>query len=99
MAKNLHHDDGARRLPPQWRFTRKRDGTAQARLVVCGDRQILGKDCLKNKNYCTVLSSRDNCILLSITTAQNWYMFQTDGVQAFLHGALDDVEIYIQPRD
>ena len=88
---------GARCLPTQWLFNRKRDGTAKARLVVCGHRQVLGKDYFENKNYCSVLSSRDNRILLSLAAAQNWYMYQTDVVQAFLHGALNDVDIYIQP--
>jgi hypothetical protein len=88
---------GARCLPTQWLFTRKRDGSAKARLVVCGHRQVLGKDYFEHKNYCSVLSSRDNRILLSLAAAQNWQLFQTDIVQAFLHGELDDVDIYIQP--
>ena len=41
---------GARCLPTQWLFNRKRDGTAKARLVVCGHRQVLGKDYFENKN-------------------------------------------------
>ena len=88
---------GARCLPTQWIFTRKRDGEPKARLVVCGHHQVLGKDYFENKNYCAVLSSRDNSILLFLAAAQNWHMFQTDIVQAFLHGTLEDVDIYIQP--
>jgi hypothetical protein len=52
---------------------------------------------LNIKIYCSVLSSCDNRILLSLAAAQNWHMFQTDIVQAFLHGELDNVDIYIQP--
>ena len=89
--------DGQRCLPTQWIFTRKREGTPKARLVVCGHRQVLGKDYFENKNYCSVLSSRDNRILLSLAASQQWHMHQTDVVQAFLHGVLDDVDIYIRP--
>jgi hypothetical protein len=77
---------GARVLPTQWVYTRKRDGTARKRLVICGHRQILGKDYFENRNYCSVFTSRDNRILLSLAAAQNWHLFQTDVVQAFLHG-------------
>ena len=48
----------SRCLPTQWVFTRKRDGSAKARLVVCGHRQVLGKDYFEHKNSCSVLSSR-----------------------------------------
>ena len=88
---------GAYCLPTQWLFNSKRDGMAKARLVVCGHRQVLGKDYFENKNYRSVLSSSDNSIHLSLAAAQNWYMYQPDVVQVFLHGALNDVDIYIQP--
>ena len=51
----------------------------------------------ENKNYCSVLSSRDNRIHLSLAASQQWHMHQSDVVQAFLHGVLDDVDIYIRP--
>ena len=88
---------GARTLPGQWLFSRKRDGSAKARFVIGGHRQILGKDYFVFKNYCSVLTSRDNRILLALAASQNWRIYQTDIVQAFLHGVLDDVDIYIQP--
>ena len=65
--------------------------------MIGGHRQILGKDYFVNKNYCSVLSSRDNRILLALAAAEKWQVYQTDIVQAFLHGVLDDVDIYIQP--
>ncbi len=57
----------------------QRDGTAKAKFVVCGHRLVLfWKDYFENKNYCSALSSR----FLSLATAPNWPMFQTDIVQA-----------------
>ena len=88
---------GERTLPGLWVFTRKRDGTAKARFCVGGHRQLLGRDYFPNKNYCAVLSSRDNRILLALAAAEGYTVYQTDVVQAFLHGKLDDVNIYINP--
>jgi hypothetical protein len=100
-----HHDcfaavplpSGARPLPGLWVFTRKRDGSPKARFCVGGHRQIMGRDYFPNKNYCAVLSSRDNRILLALAAAEGYTVYQTDVVQAFLHGKLDDVDIYIHP--
>ena len=89
--------EGAKCLPTQWIFTRKRDGSPKARFVIGGHRQVMGKDYFENKNYCSVLSSMDNRLLLALAASQNWHLFQTDVVQAFLHGHLDDVDIYIEP--
>ena len=61
-----------RTLPGRWVFTRKRDNTAKARFVVGGHRQLLGRDYFPNKNYCAVLSSRDNRILLALAAAEGW---------------------------
>ena len=47
------------------------------------------------KNYCAVLSSSDNHILLALAAAEGWTVYQTDIVQAFLHVKLDYVDIYI----
>jgi hypothetical protein len=88
---------GARPLPGLWVFTRKRDGSPKARFCVGGHRQIMGRDYFPNKNYCAVLSSRDNRILLALAAAEGYTVYQTDVVQAFLHGKLDDVDIYIHP--
>jgi hypothetical protein len=88
---------GARPLPGLWVFTRKRDGSPKARFCVGGHRQIMGRDYFPNKNYCAVLSSRDNRILLALAAAEGYTVYQTDVVQAFLHGKLDDVDIYINP--
>ncbi len=60
----------ARVLPGLWVFTRKRDNTAKARFCVGGHRQLLGRDYFPNKNYCAVLSSRDNRILLALAAAE-----------------------------
>ena len=69
---------GARCLPTQRLFTCTRDGTAKAGLVpplvVCGHRQVLGKDYFENKNYCSVLSISINRILLSLIATLNWYI-------------------------
>jgi len=88
---------GARTLPGIWVFTRKRDGSAKARFCVGGHRQIMGRDYFLNKKYCAVLSSRDNRILLALAASESLSVYQTDVVQAFLHGKLDDVDIYIHP--
>ncbi len=101
----LHHNcftavplpSGVRPLPGLWVFTRKRDGSPKARFCVGGHRQIMGRDYFPNKNYCAVLSSRDNRILLALAAAEGYTVYQTDVVQAFLHGKLDDVDIYINP--
>ena len=49
------------------------------------------------KNYCAVLASRDNRVLLGLAAGQGWQISQTDIEQAFLHGQLNDVDIYIHP--
>lgn len=84
-------------LPGFWIFSRKRDGTAKARFVIGGHRQRLGKDYFQYKNYASVLSSRDNRVLLALAAAEGWHVFATDIVQAFLYGVLDDVDLYIDP--
>jgi hypothetical protein len=87
----------AKVLPGIWVFTRKRDHSAKARFCVGGHRQILGRDYFAHKNYCAVLSSRDNRILLALGANEGWTVHQTDVVQAFLHGILDDADLYVQP--
>ena len=91
--------EGVRTLPGSWLFSRKRDGTAKARYVMGGHRQRLGQDYFEHKNYCAVLASRDNRLLLALAAAQGWQVHQTDIQQAFLHGILDDVDIYTMPPD
>jgi len=86
-----------RTLPGQWLFSRKRTGLAKARFVIGGHRQRLGTDYFEFKNYCAVLASRDNRILLALAAAHGWHVYQTDVEQAFLHGVLDDVDLYIRP--
>jgi hypothetical protein len=88
---------GARTLPGLWVFTRKRDNSAKARFCVGGHRHLIGRDYFPNKTYCAVLSSRDNRILLALAAVEGWSIYQTAIVQAFLHGQLDDVDIYINP--
>jgi hypothetical protein len=87
-------------LPGIWVFSRKRDNTgytAKARFCIGGHLQTLGLDYFQNKTYCAVLSSRDNRMLLSLAASEGWQVYQTDIVQAFLYGKLDDAEIYIKP--
>ena len=86
-----------RTLPGTWLFSRKRNGAAKARFVIGGHRQRLGIDYFEFKNYCAVLASRDNRILLGLAAAQGWSVAQTDVEQAFLHGVLNDVDLYIHP--
>ena len=86
-----------RTLPGQWIFTRKRTGQPKARFVIGGHRQRLGTDYFEFKNYCAVLASRDNRILLALAAAHGWCIYQTDVEQAFLHGVLDDVDLYVRP--
>ena len=52
-----------------------------------------------NKNHCAVFPSQDNRILLALAAAERFHVYQTDIVQAFLHGILDDVDIYIKPPE
>jgi hypothetical protein len=88
----------SRKLPGIWVFTRKRDGSAKARFCVGGHKQIMGLDYFANRNYCAVLSSRDLRLLLAIAAVENYEIYQTDIVQAFLYGELEkDVDIYIEP--
>ncbi len=35
--------------------------------------------------------------MLALAAAEGYIVYQTDVVQAFLHGKLDDVDIYINP--
>jgi hypothetical protein len=84
-------------LPGNWIFTRKRDGSAKARFVIGGHRQRLGLDYFEFQNYCAVLASRDNRVLLALAAGQGWSVAQTDIEQAFLHGVLNDVDLYINP--
>ncbi len=86
-----------RTLPGSWIFTRKRDGTAKARFVIGGHRQRLGIDYFEFQNYCAVLASRDNRVLLALAAGAGWTVSQTDIEQAFLHGKLNDVDLYINP--
>ena len=79
---------GARTLPGIWVFTRKRDNTPKARFCVGGHRQVLGQDYFPFKNYCAVLSSRDNRILLALAAAEGYTVYQTDVFEAFLHRKL-----------
>ncbi len=46
-----------------------------------------------------MLASRDNRLLLALAAAQGWQVHQTDIQQAFLHGILDDIDIYTMPPD
>jgi len=86
-----------RTLPGQWIFSRKRTGQPKARFVIGGHRQRLGTDYFEFKNYCAVLASRDNRILLALAAAHGWSIYQTDIEQAFLHGVLDDVDLFVRP--
>jgi hypothetical protein len=61
---------GAHTLSGIWVFTSKLDNYAKARFCIGGHRQILGQDYFQNKNYCAVLSSRDNRILLALAAAK-----------------------------
>ena len=86
-----------RTLPGHWLFSRKRTGQAKARFVIGGHRQRIGTDYFEFKNYCAVLASRDNRVLLALAAAHGWCVYQTDIEQAYLHGRLDDVDLYIRP--
>ena len=78
--------------------TRKRNGSAKARLCVEGQKQILGRDYFENKNYCTLLSRRDIRIHSAIATAEGFSVYQTEVVQAFLYEKLDEyLDIYMKP--
>jgi hypothetical protein len=87
----------AKVLPGIWGFTRKRDHSAKANFVFGVHRQILGRDYFAHKNYCAVLSSHDNRTLLTLGANEGWTVHQTDIVQAFLHGILNDADQYMQP--
>ena len=86
-----------RTLPGQWLLSRKRTGQVKARLVIGGHRQRLGTDYFEFKNCRAVLASRDNRVQLALAAAHGWCIYQTDIEQAFLHGVLDDVDLYVRP--
>ena len=65
-----------RLLPGQRLFSRKRTGRAKARFVIGGHRQRLGTDYFEFQNYCAVLASRDNRVLLALAAAQGWHIYQ-----------------------
>ena len=88
--------DGRRCLPTQIIFSRKSDGTPKVRFVIGGHMQQDGRDFYAFETYCSVLSSRDNRLLLAIAAANKWEIAQTDISQAFLEGKLDDVDIFIK---
>ncbi len=88
---------GLRTLPGTWLFSRKRNGSVEARFVIGGHRQRLGIDHFEFKNYCAVLAGRDNRVLLGLAATQGWSVSQTDDEQAFLHGVLNDVDLYTHP--
>ena len=48
-------------------------------------------------DYASVLANRDNRVLLALAAAEQWHIYSTDIVQAFLFGKLDDADIYIKP--
>ncbi len=54
----------------------------------------MDRDYFPNNFFCAV---RDNRILPALSAAEGYTVYQTDVVQAFLHGKLDDVDIYIDP--
>ncbi len=58
-----------------------------------GHRQLLGSDDSLNKDWCAVLYSRANSILLALTAPEGYMVYKTDLVKAFLHGKLDAVYI------
>ena len=37
---------------------------------------VLSKDYFENRNYCFVLSSHDNSVLLAFAAVQNWHFFR-----------------------
>ncbi len=86
---------GRRTLPEPWLILRKRAGQAKARFIVGGRCQRLGTDYLEFKYYCAFLASRDNRVILSLAAANDRCIYQTGIEQAFLHGALDDVNLNI----
>ncbi len=82
-------------LPVDWMFKRNRDGTAKARFVIGGHHQRLGLDYLKFQNYCAMLASRDNRVLLALAAGQGWSVAQTAIEQAFFHGVLNDGDLFL----
>ncbi len=56
-----------------------------------------GQGLFSEQSYSAVLSSRDTSILLALAAAEGYTVYQTDVVRAFLHGKLDNVDIYIDP--
>ena len=88
--------EGRRCLPTQILFSRKSDGTPKVRFVIGGHMQQEGRDFHAFKNYCGVLSSRDNRLMLAVAAVEGWEISQTDISQAFLEGKLDDVDVFIR---
>lgn len=104
-ALDKNHTWDVTDLPPRkvaigckWVFKIKyrADGTIErfkARLVVLGNRQQEGVD--YKETFAPVVKMTTVRILLEISAAKGWELFQMDVHNAFLHGDLDD-EVYMK---
>jgi hypothetical protein len=85
-------------LPCRWIFKLKRDAEGQvvrykARLVAGGHRQVLGVD--YDETFSPVSKYTTMRVELAVASRRKWKVFQCDVKTAFLHGDMDEFDIYM----
>ena len=100
--KLVKHQEGMKVLPCMWIFTHKRDGDGKlvrykARLVAGGHKQVLGID--YDETFSPVSKYTTMRTILAVASERKWKVHQADVKTAFLHGDMDEFNVYMaQPK-